>query len=100
MVAGGPASSGSIIKQITGPPDPKKVEENMVGQIRKTLAARSGKKTNSNPMGNNTFYQGSDQPTESTADLDFARVTYFDRSAAFGFSVEDKLGRLAEINKH
>jgi hypothetical protein len=50
-------------------------------------------------MGNNTFYHGSDQPTESTADLDFARVTYFDRSAAFGFSVEDKLGRLAEINK-
>lgn len=47
----------------------------------------------------NTFYQS--DPTDSTsADLDFARVTYFDRSAAFGFSGEDKLGRLAEINKH
>lgn len=29
---------------------------------------------------------------------DYQRVTFFDRSNAFGFS-EDKLGRLAEINK-
>lgn len=97
-MAGGPAASGSIIKQIIAPADPKKTEHNLVNQVRKTLAGRSGPKAASNPM-SNTFYQS--DPTDSTAeDLDFARVTYFDRSAAFGFSGEDKLGRLAEINKH
>jgi hypothetical protein len=55
---------------------------------------------------NTTFYNqqsvSSDpRTTESTSEGrgdDFARVTHFDKSAAFGFS-DDKLGRLAEINR-
>ena len=31
---------------------------------------------------------------------DFARMTHFDRSNAFGFGAEDKLGKLAEMNQN
>jgi len=49
----------------------------------------------------NTFYNQSTSDFNeyhTDAQDDFARQTYFDKSAAFGMS-DDKLGRLAEINR-
>jgi hypothetical protein len=53
------------------------------------------------PMSNTFYHQSTSENNEYQYDdlrNDFARVTYFDKSAAFGMS-DDKLGRLAEINK-
>lgn len=53
------------------------------------------------PMSSTFYHQSTNENNEYQYDdirNDFARVTYFDKSAAFGMS-DDKLGRLAEINK-
>jgi hypothetical protein len=73
--------------------------------VQRTIANKGSGYGQQNNM-NSTFYNqqsvSSDpRTTESTSEGrgdDFARVTHFDKSAAFGFS-DDKLGRLAEINR-
>lgn len=93
-------SSDSILKSLIEPA--RKFDSQIERQVQKTLAQRGSSNGNNPPMGNTFYHQSSANPTASTADDlrdDFARVTYFDRSAAFGFAHDDKLGRLAELNK-
>ena len=74
-------------------------QENILKQVNRSLMGgpvdnnNSGVFTIPGTTVTNGFF-GNDPPPPD----DYQRVTFFDRSNAFGFS-EDKLGRLAEINK-
>ena len=70
----------------------KEVSRQIVGAGRSPTLPPNGK-TTLGTITNGFFNQDVPQPED-----DYQRVNLFDRSNAFGFS-EDKLGRLAEINK-